>query len=150
MIACDACGFTGNWPGQACRNCGAKPPLSPEERELLVAGASQLSPTELADLRSGALRAEPYAMRLLATVIALQSKLDEANKPQKRTSGIDVREACAIAERLHARWPGCSIGRPSGGYHEVRAANGQLIVAHEDIGECMRIADRLAAEKGGA
>lgn len=147
--ACNDCGFTANEEGQPCRNCGRRPTLSAKERAKLVEMASQLSPTELADLRSGKLPLEPYAQRMMATITALEHKLDEMKKPQKRTVGIDVREACAIAERLDGRWPGCSVGRPSGGYHEVRTADGQLIVAHEDIGDCMRIADKLAAEKGG-
>lgn len=65
--------------------------------------------------------------------------------------GIDVTEAAAIGARLHERWPNSYLRRVSeDGPHEVRTVQGELIATHDDIGECLRIADRLAAEKGGA
>lgn len=66
-------------------------------------------------------------------------------------AGIDLTEAGQIGARLHARWPDSYLNRVGdSGPYEVRTATGELIATADDIGECLRIADRLAAEKGGA
>ena len=58
---------------------------------------------------------------------------------------ISLDEMAPIVKRLEARWPGCTVGRPQGGtYHEVRTAGGELIVAHLDLGACLRAAGVLA------
>lgn len=60
---------------------------------------------------------------------------------------ISIDELAPIIRRLDKRWPGCTVGRPEGGtYHEVRTAAGELIVAHLDLGACLRAADALAKE----
>lgn len=61
--------------------------------------------------------------------------------------GIDVTEAAAIGKRLSKRWPRCVIRRdPASGNHEVRTAAGELLAAHQDLGDCLRAADALAKE----
>ncbi len=62
---------------------------------------------------------------------------------------ISIDEMAAIVKRIDRHWPGCLVGRPQGtGYHEVRTKDGALIVAHEDLGDCLRAADALAKSKG--
>lgn len=61
---------------------------------------------------------------------------------------LPVRELTRIVKVLTKRWPRCTVGKPSeDGYHEVRDASGNLIIAHHDLGECLRAAEKLARSK---
>lgn len=70
-------------------------------------------------------------------------------------AGISVDDLARLVAILERRWPGCTVGRPEGNpYHEVRTAQGELILAHEDLGEALRSAvavaqQRLAVGLGG-
>lgn len=62
--------------------------------------------------------------------------------------GLPVGEFIQLVQLLEKRWPGCTVGRPEvSPYHEVRTAEGRLIVAHKDLGECVRAAATLARSK---
>lgn len=66
-------------------------------------------------------------------------------------AGIPVDELARVTRVLARRWPGCTVGRPAGSpFHEVKTADGLLIVAHEDIGEAIRLAVLIARDGKGS
>jgi len=58
---------------------------------------------------------------------------------------LKISEFTRIVAAIDKRWPACTVGQsPDGGYYEVREASGNLLVAHTDLGECLRAALALS------